>query len=247
MHSRRVSPTQFWALFLNRYRNAIGNLKTYECTPSYLLSDIVRELGVRIGKAPDYISITSLLKLPLPLKNNNLYPVRLGQGRSRGARFVICRASSGYRDEVFTASELLDREPDIILPFNPNIWDLLSRISGESLAASAALRTINLIYNANYVIPQYRSANSIFRFKVSPHSTSYEYSGQVEVDSVVFSGSNNSFVVEAKKLYRRDDGVFKFQIGFSMQTISEHLGIPVRGVIAVKMKIGVEDIIRVAF
>ena len=244
---KRVSSNEFWYLFVKKYIDEVSRLKHPNCLGPYDLADVKKLLNVEISKAPDIVSITTFSRLPRALKGNELYVIRLGHMRSRGASFIICRSSRGFTEEVFIVRKIMGREADLSIPFNKNLWTRISGISGEALATSAALKAMSTICDRYYVIPRIQSGNSRFKFKIVEEGREYEYWGQVEVDAIIFTSDDIAYVIEAKKFDDPYDGLFKYQLGFSMQTIAYKLGVEARGIIALKVKGDEKDVIKIVF
>ncbi len=212
----------------------IERLRRGECIGPFYLEDISKLLGIEIGKAPQYISINRLSRLPGILKVKLLYPIRIGQWKRGRAGFILCKASKKFVNETFSFNSLHENS---VKDMEFNIDDLLVRLTdhlrGESIASSIA---INIVLNNNEkpftVLPQYRIGRVRFGFSVEKGFPQYFYDGQVEVDTVIIL-RDRVYVVEAKEM-ERNDSIFKYQIGFSMKAISNILKTMVKGIIAIK-------------
>lgn len=241
-----VSPSKFWELFTKTYKDEITRLQVGECMGPFSLKSVAEILRVRVRKAPDIVSLTTLSALPSILRLQGLYVIRIGQRRYGGAGFIVCKASRNYEREAFRYRDILTKKPDLTIPFSNDMWLRLSRISGEALAASAALKTIGFLHDMSYMIPQYRGGSSRFRFMVCGAGPTYDYWGQVEVDAAIFGDPDLLYVVEAKKSVGLNDGLFKYKIAFSMQALANILGVKTRGVIAIKHGQGRNEDVRIA-
>jgi len=227
-----VTPTSFWTRFLERYSKNIDNLPIGDCIGPYILRDVAKELGFDYSrlKAPSIISLTTIDSLPKVLRDRGLYVVRLGQAEAGYASFILCRASTKYFNEVFWFHELSSKS-GVVETIDKNAWILLNEIGGEAVASSIALKTIIKRENIEYIIPQYRGGSVVFEFKINPTSgNKYKYHGQVEIDAITLT-QGKAYVVESKTFNR--EGVFKYQIMFSMKSILEKIGVEVCGVLAV--------------
>lgn len=227
-----VSPTIFWTRFLEKYSKDIDSLTAGDCMGPYILRNVAEELGfdyIRV-KAPSVVSLTTIDVLPRVLRDHHLYVIRLGQAEAGYASFILCRASTKYFDEVFWFDKSLNRS-DVVETIDKTAWSLLNEISGETVASSIALKTLIEHGEADYVIPQYRGGSVVFNFKISRTSrVIYKYHGQVEVDAIALT-RGKVYVVESKTFDR--EGVFKYQIMFSMKSIAEKIDNEVCGIIAV--------------
>jgi len=227
-----VTPTSFWTRFLERYYKNVNNIQTGDCIGPYILRDVAKELGFDDSrlKAPSIISLTTIDSLPKVLRDRGLYVVRLGQAEAGYASFILCRASPKYFNEVFWFHELLSKS-DVVETIDKNAWRLLNEIGGEAIASSIALKTIIKRDNIDYIIPQYRGGSVVFEFKINQTSRNkYKYHGQVEIDAIALS-QRKAYVVESKTFNK--EGVFKYQLMFSMKSIEQKIGVEVCGVIAV--------------
>jgi len=227
-----ASPTKFWSLFLNKYRG-VANLEPGNCTEPLDLHEVAVSLGLDYNrvKAPSFVSITTLGKLPSPLRSWELYVVRLGQRVTGYASFTVCRASSGFREEVFHYSILEESGEEVRA--DQFVKKVLKMLSGEAVASAVALGVIAGAGGVKIAIPRYQVGNAVFEFKPSTVSKTYTYYGQVEVDAIAVTGSGEVFAIEAKKVEGRGDGVFKYQLLYSMKALADKLEQSVRGVLAV--------------
>jgi hypothetical protein len=227
---------RFWERFLQYYRE-VEELDEEECSKPYNLHYIAERLGLNIGKAPDYVSIPLLSRLPAPLRRRSLYVLRIGQYHSRNAEFIVCRSYEDYSDSAFILKDIVGNARPYSLD-DPLLKKMMN-LRGESLASTLAYKIIGEVDDVSYIIPQYRGGNVEFEFKVSRRTQTYTYRGQVEVDSVII-GKDLIYAVESKHFDRINsgEGIFKFQIAYSMATLNELLETSSRGVLALRIGSG---------
>lgn len=241
---------RFWSLFLSGHetKHIVENLDEGHCSRPLSLYNICKRISeedfCRRLKAPEVVSIDVVENLPAELRKQNVYVVRLGQYHTGRAAFIICRASPGYvkealrSDDITRASSLGE-----ISDLPPWVSSLARQMGVEALASIAALELIRILEGGSgpvYTIPSLRFGHIEFKFQPSPRSSTYSYSGQVEIDAVL--GRSSVYALEAKTITRtirshdhivvRRYSVFKYKIAFSAQALAEILNHEVRPVIA---------------
>jgi len=234
-----VTKNEFWNLLLTKtsLSDEVSELKEGECTTSQDLYLLAKQAGINKHlNAPTLISLDTLRSLPKALKQRRLYVVRLGQRLSGRARFILCKACPGYKNETISV-ESLDRVPELPVSIG-SLPKWAMKLATSSKEATALLTVTHFVRTLSrssevFMLPSIRLGSVRFSFRPTKVSKTYTYWGQVEVDAAL--GDRQLFAVEAK--YGRGP-LFKHKIAFSTLALAKLTKTPVHPIVAFVVRRG---------
>ena len=221
-----VSREEFWSSCMNLpfIRKIVEKLKPGECSKPISMQKLISELKLSAPlKTPYLISLDSLEILPKALRKRNLYVIRLGQRHDKKAKFIICRASENYKNELIRKRDLEKFKKYEKLKVKTPKWlkVLSSKMGEETLATYAISHFVNTSgERKSCELTSLRFGSVKFNFVPTSLSSTYTYWGQVEIDHAIFS--EKIFAIEIKS--ERVETLFKFKVVFSALVLSKLTG-----------------------